>query len=203
MNPTCACGCGSPPREGKAFLHGHWSRTPAAKARFLARRTPGTGPNPSGLCQCECGSTTGIADRTSVDKGWVIGQPKRYINGHGARGRTGDAAPRWQGGRWLHKSGYIYRSAPNHPQANRDGYVYEHRLVMEEQIGRFLEPYERVHHINGVKTDNRPENLVVTTQSAHVRHHDPLTAWRAENPEAARAHARHAGTKGAQVRWYP
>ncbi|HEY8741295.1 MAG TPA: HNH endonuclease [Candidatus Dormibacteraeota bacterium] len=50
--------------------------------------------------------------------------------------------------------------APGHPRApSNGGYVFEHTLVMEEMIGRFLLPDETVHHRNGVKADNRAENL--------------------------------------------
>lgn len=51
------------------------------------------------------------------------------------------------------------------------GYVYEHRLVMEKVLGRKLENYESVHHINNVKTDNRPRNLVVCSEREHMRIH--------------------------------
>ena len=48
---------------------------------------------------------------------------------------------------------------PNHPNATKHGMIMEHRLVMEEMIGRLLEKHETVHHKNGDRLDNRPENL--------------------------------------------
>jgi len=67
--------------------------------------------------------------------------------------------PRWKGGR--KKSGnYFMIWSPYHPYKNPNNYVLEHRLVIEEQIKRFLKPGEISHHINGITDDNRPENLM-------------------------------------------
>lgn len=65
--------------------------------------------------------------------------------------------------------GYILVRAPQHPMASREGYVMQHRLVAAEMLGRMLKPNEVVHHLNGVKDDNRPENLEVMEKAEHDR----------------------------------
>lgn len=57
------------------------------------------------------------------------------------------------------EDGYVKIRYPEHPRAKATGYVLEHILVMEEMIGRRLTEDETVHHKNGVRHDNRPENL--------------------------------------------
>lgn len=72
----------------------------------------------------------------------------------------GDRAGHWRGGRHVTPSGYIRVWAPEHPGAmGRGGYVPEHRLVMEQKLGRRLERGESVHHIDGDRANNAPENL--------------------------------------------
>lgn len=75
-------------------------------------------------------------------------------------------------GRRKHRRGYIQLYCPDHPNATVDGYVMEHRLVMEKHLGRLLDSKEEVHHINGIKDDNRIENLYLfDSKSEHMRHH--------------------------------
>lgn len=91
---------------------------------------------------------------------------------------SGSGHHRWNGGRHVSRSGYVFVRADEHPNANAKGYVAEHAVVMESVLGRFLEHGENVHHKNGVKDDNRPENLElwVRTQPAGQRATD-LLAW--------------------------
>ena len=68
--------------------------------------------------------------------------------------------------------GYISVYVPEHPRSNKDGYVMEHVLVMENHIGRHLTNGEIVHHKNKIRDDNRVDNLQIMTKSEHARFHN-------------------------------
>ena len=117
-----------------------------------------------GFCQCGCGQRTKIAKGTDKRKGWVKGQPKSFINGHNMRGERNHG---WGGGRSHHGSGYIMIKTPGHPKANRGGYVFEHILICEKALGKYLPLLSEPHHFDGNKANNVNGNLVICQDRAY------------------------------------
>ena len=146
-----------------------------------------------GLCECGCGESTRLAPHNNVTKGWVKGQPLRFVHGHHMRGvqrsvetrarmsaaqrgranPSGVDAPNWRGGRHRTQYGYVKVFVGRaHPMHDGNGYCFEHRLVVAAAIGRPLDADEVVHHINRIRDDNRLENLeLFSTQAEHARAH--------------------------------
>jgi len=97
---------------------------------------------------------------------------------------SGEKSYYWRGGIHKHR-GYVFVYTPEHPFANYKKYVAEHRLVMEEFLGRYLTQKERVHHINEIHDDNRIENLMLFTGSGeHTRYHKKLIKLRQQEGTA-------------------
>ena len=115
----------------------------------------------TGLCECGCGG--------------AVKPGNKFINYHNRKGiiLKGKEAAHWRGGVKIGKGGYVYIYQPDHPYATCQGYVLEHRLVMEEYLGRYLEPDEISHHCNEITNDNGIENLDLTIRAEHVRIHKP------------------------------
>jgi len=79
--------------------------------------------------------------------------------------------PSWVGGK-TENEGYVFVYKPDYPLVKHN-YVREHRLIIEQQIGRYLKLSETGHHINKIRNDNRPENLMAfSSNSAHKRFHN-------------------------------
>lgn len=109
------------------------------------------------LIQCACGCGR---QRPQYDSD---GRERWYICGHNSRPPTT--------GRKKH-GGYIEIKCRDHPRVAQDGYIGEQRLVMEAKLGRYLEPTEVVHHIDGNRENNDPANLMLFSNNGeHVRFH--------------------------------
>lgn len=83
----------------------------------------------------------------------------------------GEQHPLWRGGKRKEANGYtdilLSSDSPFKPTAHSNGYIPEHRLVVAQHLSRLLQPWEIVHHKNGIKDDNRIENLELLSQYKH------------------------------------
>lgn len=77
----------------------------------------------------------------------------------------------WNIEKIISKGDYNYALVPDHPNATRNGYVLEHRVVMENHLGRLLNADEVVHHIDGNKKNNSIDNLQLFTREEHAKLH--------------------------------
>jgi len=88
----------------------------------------------------------------------------------GRMSHFGESSPNWKGRRTKSKRGYIRVYAPGHPRAKGSGQrVHEHILVWEKTHNQSLPEGWLVHHLNGIKEDNRPENLIALPSKEHFR----------------------------------
>jgi hypothetical protein len=87
--------------------------------------------------------------------------------------RRGAASLWWKGGRRKNSDGYVltavYPEDPYYSMASCKGAILEHRLVVAKSLSRCLEPWEIVHHKNGIRDDNRLENLELLSIDEHAQ----------------------------------
>jgi ADP-ribosylglycohydrolase len=107
-------------------------------------------------CECECGARyVTSATHLATEKVKSCGCQLRAS----ARARRGEKHPRWKGGRREDKNGYITIRCYDYPGATGSVSVYEHQAVMAKHLGRPIMIDESIHHRNGIRNDNRLENL--------------------------------------------
>lgn len=101
----------------------------------------------------------------------------RWVNLRVGKARSSLCAlcSRKRKGRFKNSAGYIeIKLSPAdffYPMANASGYVLEHRLIVAQHLGRCLQPWELVHHKDGLKDHNEHGNLKVATRGSHVMDH--------------------------------
>ncbi len=101
----------------------------------------------------------------------LIGQQANLCSDCFKKGCTKEKNHNWRGGRYK-SHGYVMILSPNHPYANGRGYVFEHRLVMENKLGRYLTKEEVVHHLNEIRDDNQIKNLkLFKNNDEHLTYH--------------------------------
>ena len=126
------------------------------------------------FCACGCGQKTLLAKRDDGRSGDVQGQPQRYLRWHQPKGA---GHPRYHGGVYTSPDGYRYLLRPDHPDANSYGYIAEHRLVLEQKVGRRLTSEDICHHVDGCKQNNHPDNLELMTRATHASLHQQGRPW--------------------------
>lgn len=148
------------------------------------------------LCQCGCGQSVRIAPVNDRSKGWVKGEPLKFLRGHNAAINAERKSAESIGNRQMTSHGYV------RVLIERGVRQYEHIVVAQRALGRPLKYFgcghpdnEVVHHINGDKTDNAPSNLLVCTHKYHVELHHRLeqsAAWPEFQPITRNKGIRHA-----------
>jgi hypothetical protein len=126
------------------------------------------------FCNAKCAGLGYMRDSRYGTKAaiTIFDGKKHYRYYQKKENRKGENASNWKGGRKITPRGYVEIYKPEHPNSMVSGYIAEHRLVMANFINRFLEKEEVVHHINGDKTDNRIENLILFANDIeHKKYH--------------------------------
>jgi len=121
---------------------------------------------PKGYCQCGCGGKTNKVKWSEIKEGYKKGDYRRFVFGHYFR-LKGTQSVSWKGGIEKGKNGRIRIYQPDYENGGKKR-TFRYRLKVEKLLGKPLPEKAIVHHVNGVRDDNRIENLELRTWSNHV-----------------------------------
>ena len=190
----CQCGCGRP-----IDLRPIHFQTGVPKYRLGHNPQPKKARPARTLCECGCGELAksgnrfvnghNSAPRTAETRRKIADKKVGRLNPQ--YGKRGVLSQYWKGGRTVTPAGYVQITVRGHPFATVTTFrVMEHRLVLEDHLRQhdptspylidvngvlYLRPEIEVHHINGVKDDNRVANLEPMTKADHARHHQSFS----------------------------
>jgi hypothetical protein len=145
----CACGCGLKLLDRDKYGN--------QRQRIYGHCHTGFRKYEKHLIYCKCGCERKLWD---TDK---KGRLREYLKGHSSRR---DKTEGWKVGKFKHE-GYWCIFKPDHHYANKNGYVYEHRLIYEEYYKVCLLPTAEIHHRDGNGLNNDINNLILTSKPEH------------------------------------
>ena len=131
-------------------------------------------------CSAKCRNAVNNARLSGGRRGTAHTEESRAKMAAAGKGKSlRELSSQWKGGKYVDPAGYVHVMVDALPPTLQamartltpQKYILEHRLIASAAINRAVLPSEVVHHVNGVKTDNRPENLFVIGRKAHSKEH--------------------------------
>jgi hypothetical protein len=132
-----------------------------------------------GFCGCGCGQETKISNVSNSLYGWTKGEPRRFLAGHCNRNTSLETASRWNGGTTITPQGYKLIMVKGHPRGGSRGYVFEHILIVEKALGKYLPPKAVVHHPDERRAENSGPLVICQDNAYHRLLHRRMAALKA------------------------
>ena len=135
---------------------------------------------PYGYCHCGCGKKTPLSPRNDKQKGWIKGEPYKFLKDHICNVRPkGQVAYRWKGGMKKWPSGRVGIYMPNHKRAN-GVYVLRYVLIAEKALGKALPKGVIIHHFDEIPSNDENVNLIICENDTyHKLLHQRMRALKA------------------------